>query len=1219
MPTSNQFSGKEQIRQTKIAWQELADEIDKTVTALEEYNKTGGSTPSAYLNGLNKLKAVQDAYNDSVRNAISIQSEYTAELKEQKRISNAKLQYQAKLNQATGKEATELARLRFELQQTNKHTKDSSILQSRLATEYQKLEIKMNRAGRTVQNLTAKREAGTQLSNKEQKELKESTREFEKYQKAILKADESVGKFQRNVGNYKSAFKGGIGALRNLAGAFGLMGAGMIAKGVFDTIRDFDKRMIEVRKTTNMTGGEIKVFRDELLQLSRDTKGISLEALTDGSIVAGQLGIKGSANILKFTKTMAQLGVTSDIAGEESARAMAKFLAVTQTSVDEVDRIGASLTVMGNNYATTESEVLSMATEMARGSAMYGVTADQFISIATASASAGGQLESSASSLQRIFSKMNESVRTGKNVNVWLKATGLNLDEFKKKFAESPAEVFSDFVKGLKDIKDEGGNVSGMLKQLGLDNIRVEKFMGGMINTQEQFTQAMVDSEDAYKNNTALTEEYGIASESLDAKITDLSTAWDGLVLTFDSSEGNLTKFFMGIIGMLTNAIELIRLLNLEDKKYQKEREASMQKEGLEFGREALSGFGTNKRDLEGEAKLQRSIAREKIQSNEALIKINDQIIKQHEEEKKLLEEKGDFQYAYVNGIKTKVAVNTKLSEGAYKKIVEQTKEYKRDLAFNLGLLEATGEVLDDNVDKGGEANTLAIDGDPVEDKAKKKAEADAKREAERQKKALEKLQKDKWKIRQTAIQDEIKQEIKAQDKIIKNKERANWEIIEALKERANLQRELSEIQYAEELGLIELERQANSRSYAEGLVAQEIADAKSLEAKKKYFQDLIDLTNEANAKIKDTSGRDDRSDAEKERDAEEKDANDFDAITKDAVIKKMVELTGEAYQDLADMYEDDSAKFMEELTKKLKGAKLLEETLQGLSYVFDELGEMYGVDASKFTALFDDKKNTTGDFVDAGLEAFKGLYNAQAHNYDEDIRLARESAEIQMRFAGDNVKRKEDLQRQLAEKERKIRRKQAEDEKNQAIFNAIIGTAQGIAGALPNIPLAVAVGLIGAVQIALISSQPIPQFKDGVRDFSGGMAVVGDGGRSEVITTKDGGVYKTPSTDTLVNLPSGANVYKSESDFNREMNKMLNFNGVLREDRPNIPVIRVGSDGISTEAFKTGIDELSRIISSKESAFLSIDKNGFRTFTKKGDTKREKLSNRGNIKGRGI
>ena len=81
----------------------------------------------------------------------------------------------------------------------------------------------MNKVSKVVQDLNAKRAQGKKLTDKEQRELKQSTAEFRKYQAAVLKADKSIGRFQRNVGNYPKVLGSAVGALKGLIGAFGII------------------------------------------------------------------------------------------------------------------------------------------------------------------------------------------------------------------------------------------------------------------------------------------------------------------------------------------------------------------------------------------------------------------------------------------------------------------------------------------------------------------------------------------------------------------------------------------------------------------------------------------------------------------------------------------------------------------------------------------------------------------------------------------------------------------------------------------------------------------------------------------------------------------------------------------------------------------------------------------------------------------------------------
>ena len=75
------------------------------------------------------------------------------------------------------------------------------------------------------------------------------------------------------------------------------------------------------------------------------------------------MGIE-TENILEFTETMAQMGTATNLAGEEGAKTLARFMNVTGTSQDQVKNLGSAIVELGNNFATSESEIASLAMRM---------------------------------------------------------------------------------------------------------------------------------------------------------------------------------------------------------------------------------------------------------------------------------------------------------------------------------------------------------------------------------------------------------------------------------------------------------------------------------------------------------------------------------------------------------------------------------------------------------------------------------------------------------------------------------------------------------------------------------------------------------------------------------------------------------------------------------------------------------------------------------------
>lgn len=112
---------------------------------------------------------------------------------------------------------------------------------------------------------------------------------------------------------------------------------------------------------------------------------------------------------------------------------------------------------------------------------------------------------------------------------------------------------------------------------------------------------------------------------------------------------------------------------------------------------------------------------------------------------------------------------------------------------------------------------------------------------------------------------------------------------------------------------------------------------------------------------------------------------------------------------------------------------------------------------------------------------------------------------------------------------ERKLKREQAQREKNLAIFNAVINTAQAIVKALASAPppynviLAAISAALGAAQIAAISSRPLPKFAKGKKDRYEGPGEIGEAGAE--LMEHNGQLYLAKKS-TLVWLGKDDKVY---------------------------------------------------------------------------------------------
>lgn len=301
--------------------------------------------------------------------------------------------------------------------------------------------------------------------------------------------------------------------------------APIVAAGTafFKSASEFETAFAGVRKTVDATEDQFAELKQGIRDMAKELPA-SANEIAGVAEVAGQLGIKRK-DILKFTRVMVDLGVATNMSSEEAATALARLANITQMPMKNIDRLGATVVDLGNNLATTESEIVDMSLRLAGAGSQIGLTEDQIVAFAGALSSVGIQAEMGGSAFSRVMIEIaNASAMGDKAVKDFADVAGMSAKDFQKAFKDDAALAVIAFVEGLDRMKKEGENVFGVLEDLGLSEIRVRDTLLRAAGAGDLFRESLELGSKAWEENTALTNE---AAERYKTTESQLKILWN--------------------------------------------------------------------------------------------------------------------------------------------------------------------------------------------------------------------------------------------------------------------------------------------------------------------------------------------------------------------------------------------------------------------------------------------------------------------------------------------------------------------------------------------------------------------------------------------------------------------------------------------------------------------------------------------------------------------
>ncbi len=371
-----------------------------------------------------------------------------------------------------------------------------------------------------------------------------------------------------------------------IAGAVGAVTTAAVKwESAFTGVKKTNDEMVD-------SNGKVIYSYDDLEKGLRDLAKelpTSHEEIAKVAEAAGQLGIK-TDKVVGFTKTMIDMGESTNMSADTAATSLARFANITQMSQDKFSNLGSAIVDLGNNLATTESEITEMGLRLAGAGKQIGMTEGDIVGFAAALSSVGIEAEAGGSAFSRLMVQMQLATETGVEAFAPLKqavaeqgvswesfvhavnwggkeltavskqmgiptselkkmykeaskasgsledfanVTGRTSEEFAQLFKSNPSQALIEFIQGLRDSEKHGISAIKVLNDMDITEVRLRDSLLRAANASDVFEGAVKRGNEAFNENTALAEEAGKRYGTTESQLKILRGQLNDVAITF--------------------------------------------------------------------------------------------------------------------------------------------------------------------------------------------------------------------------------------------------------------------------------------------------------------------------------------------------------------------------------------------------------------------------------------------------------------------------------------------------------------------------------------------------------------------------------------------------------------------------------------------------------------------------------------------------------------
>lgn len=506
------------LKQTQSEFKLTDAQLQSNGTKLDQlknkYNSLGTQ--------LQQQQALTEKYKEAVRQASEQQEASRTRLEKAKSAYDSNARSLKTHIDELKKQATELDENSKEYEENVQAQQKAEKQLKRLTDEVRKAENAVKTSDSAYQKWNTKLYASETAEAKLQLALKETNTELTKQQKFITQVSQKYTEFNNKTAGLQKGLTSTGKTLTTYVTA-PLVAAGIAAGKV---AVDFEDAFAGVEKTVDGTPEQMEAICQGIRNMAKEIPETT-ENIAALAEAGGQLGIH-TDSILTFTRTMADLGVATNLAGEEGAATLAKFANIMQMPQENFDRLGSTIVDLGNNLATTEADIAAMGLRLAGAGAQIGLSEAQILGLAGALSSVGIEAEAGGSAFSKVMINMQlAAVNGGESLKDFAKVAGMSTTQFKKAFETDAAGAMISFIEGLGNAQNQGSSAIEVLSDMEITEVRMRDALLRASSAGDLFREAIERGTNAWEENVALTNE---ASKRYETTASQIQIAKNNLI-----------------------------------------------------------------------------------------------------------------------------------------------------------------------------------------------------------------------------------------------------------------------------------------------------------------------------------------------------------------------------------------------------------------------------------------------------------------------------------------------------------------------------------------------------------------------------------------------------------------------------------------------------------------------------------------------------------------